>query len=94
MRRTTITMDGCGRVTVPSDTTSMDERNGIGGTFRRNRPDTPCRYPSRVQKRSVELLRGGKTHQADQRMFHGCVRLANGRGTRFPYQYSKCGNGA
>ena len=31
----------------------MDERNGIGETFRCNCPDTPCRHTSRVQERSV-----------------------------------------
>ena len=62
----------------------MDERNGIGGTFRCNRPDTPCRHTSRVQERSVDTLRGGKARQAAQRLLYGRVRIANGRGTGFP----------
>ena len=72
----------------------MDERNGVGGTFRCYRPYTPCRHTSRVQKRSVEPLRSGKAHQAAQRLLYERVRLTNSRGTCFPYQYFKCGNGA
>ena len=30
MKRATITMDGSGRVAVPSDIANVDERNGVG----------------------------------------------------------------
>ncbi|MBM6713206.1 hypothetical protein H6A36_05345 [Phocaeicola coprocola] len=71
----------------------MDERNGVGKAVRCNRPDTPCRHPSRVQKRSAEALRCGKAHQASQRLLCGGVCPANGRGNRFPYQHTQCRKG-
>lgn len=72
----------------------MDERNGVGGAFLCNCPDTPCRHPSRVQERSIDTLRGGKAHQTNQRLLFGNIFPAYGRGSCFPYQYFKCGNGA
>ena len=58
MKRTTITLDGYGRVAVPSDTANvwMSEMNGVGKAILCNRPDTPCRHTSRVQERSVKAL--------------------------------------
>ena len=75
-------MDEYGRVTVRYRQ-RMDERNGIGGTFRCYRPYTPYRHTSRVQKRSVELLRGGRAHQVAQRLLFGSVCTANGSGACF-----------
>ena len=69
----------------------MDERNGIGGALLCNRSYTPCCHTNRVQERSVESLRGGKAYQATQRLLYGHVRLANGRGTRFPNQHIQRG---
>lgn len=95
MKRTTITMDGvrqgCRTVRCRQ---CVDERNGVGKAVRYNRPDTPCRHPSRVQERSVATLRSGKTHQAAQRLLFGGLCLANGRGTFFPYQHAKRNKGA
>ena len=50
--------------------------------------DTSCRHPSRVQERSVEALRIGKTYQAAQWLLCGRVCPADGRGNRFPYQHT------
>ena len=68
----------------------VDERNGVGGAIRCNRSDTPCYHSSRVQERSVEALRGGKTHQAAKRLLFGSVYPAYDCGTLFPHQHIKC----
>jgi hypothetical protein len=85
-------MDEYGRVAVRCRQ-CVDERDGVDKAVRCYCPDTPCRRPSRVQDRSVAVLRSGKAHQAAQRLLCGCVCLAYGRGTRFPYQYAKCRKG-
>lgn len=72
----------------------LDERNGVGNAVRCNRPDTPCRHSSRVQKWSVATLRGGKSRQAAQRLLCASLCPANSRGTRFPYQHAQCRKGA
>ena len=71
----------------------VDERNGVSKIVLCNRPDTPCRHPSRVQERSAATLRSGKTHQVAQRLLCGRICPANGRGTRFPYQHAQCRKG-
>ena len=90
MERTAITMDGCGRIAVPSDAANvwMNEMELV-----RLFDVIACRHPSRVQKRSAEALRCGKAHQASQRLLCGGVCPANGRGNRFPYQHTQCRKG-
>ena len=78
MKRTTITMDGCGRIAVPSDTASvwMSEMELVA-LFDVIAPT--LRAAIRAVYRSEVLQLG--------------VCPANGRGNRFPYQHTQCRKG-
>ena len=92
MKRATITMDGSGRVAVPSDIANvwMSEMelvtlfDVIAPTLR---AAVRAVYRSGVLQ---AILRSGKAHQAAKRLLFGSVCAANGNGTGFPYQHIQC----
>lgn len=94
MKREAITMDGCGRIAVPSDTTNvwMSEMELVE-LFDVIAPTLHAAI-RRVQERSVATLRSGKARQTVQRLLYGRVRPANGRGTCFPHQHAQRCKGA
>ena len=80
MKRTTITMDVCGRVAVPSDAANvwMSEMELV----------------TLFDVISVAILRSGKAHQAAKRLLFGSVCAANGNGTGFPHRHAQRRKGA
>lgn len=89
MERCVITIDKQGSVSFSCKNVWMNEMELVE-LFDVIAPDTPCRHSSRIQERSVEALRGGKVHQAAQRLLFGSVCPAYDCGTLFPYQHFKC----
>lgn len=87
MERCVITIDKQGSVSFSCKNVWMNEMELVE-LFDVIAPDTPRRYLRRVQERSVEALRDGKVHQVAQRLLFGNVYHADGRRTRFPYQYT------
>ena len=94
MKRTTITMDGCGKIAVPSDAANvwMSEMelvtlfDVIAPTLR---AATRAAYRSEV----LQPCEVKKSHQVAQRLLYGSLCPANGCGTCFPHQHAKYSKG-
>ena len=92
MKQTTITVDGCGRIAVPSDaaTVWMNEMELVrlfGVIAPTLRAAIRAVYKSGV-------LKPCEVERCAQRLLCGCICLADGRGTLFPYQHTQCCKGA
>ena len=95
MKRTTITMDGCGRVAVPSDAANVwINEMELVKLFDVIAPTLRASIRAVYKSQVLHPCEVEKAHQIAQRLLCGCICPADGRGTLFPYRHTQYCKGA